>query len=565
MSVAVACSVGEPAAGPPTTGDPNPNGKPPGEACSMPAECRTGVCVLTSCQPSGSTDGVKNGDETDVDCGGAAAPKCEADKACAANDDCKSGLCIDFRCTAEGNAHDGEQNGDETDVDCGGPGALVPRCVDGEKCALDADCTSTKCFRGFCRPTTVDDGILNGDETDVDCGGTNPQKCATDRTCVVSDDCQSRICTEARTCKAPAYDDGVANGDETGVDCGGPAAIPRCGVGQGCKVHGDCTTNACAFDDTCAIAPSCTQLAGGQTCGSIETMEKQHDCCERAAVGSFTVDKYLITAGRMRAFVTRLDGRIRDFAASLPPSRWNPAWTAELPNSIDGVPGDPGNVNTQLGPFYGKRSCQSGSSNGHTYWTPLVYGDDKEDFSQDVLDTKALNCVPWYMAAALCAFDGGHLLTARELSAAYTNNGTTTYPWGARGTYTTGAANPYAVQFWSYGTPTPPPGVRREGEDFLDIAYYIAPPGRRPLGYSAAGVADLVGNLLEWVGDQPSQFVWKGSWENHAAEADGIKAPTNNDPYMDARPPMNLPWRWSVDVSQIEPNGYYGIGARCGY
>lgn len=48
---------------------------------------------------------------------------------------------------------------------------------------------------------TCDDGIQNGDETGVDCGGS----------------CEPCVAT-------PTCDDGIQNGDETGVDCGGSCA-----------------------------------------------------------------------------------------------------------------------------------------------------------------------------------------------------------------------------------------------------------------------------------------------------------------------------------------------------
>lgn len=41
---------------------------------------------------------------------------------------------------------------------------------------------------------TCRDGVKNGTETDVDCGGTCP-RCATGRTCSVANDCQSGTCT----------------------------------------------------------------------------------------------------------------------------------------------------------------------------------------------------------------------------------------------------------------------------------------------------------------------------------------------------------------------------------
>jgi formylglycine-generating enzyme required for sulfatase activity len=464
----------------PTIGDPNPDGKAPGSGCVTGNDCRTGVCLDAVCQAASSADGVKNGDESDIDCGGAASPKCPDGKVCATDANCASGACKRYVCS-------------------GGAGGVAPGPAAQNKSADPP-----------------------------------PGK----------------------------FDDGIKNGTETDVDCGGPAQGPRCAVGKACKTHTDCESNGCTFDGKCAQRASCTQLEGGQTCGPNDVMTKQNDCCESAAVGQHKVDKYLVTAGRMRAFITRLDGKLRDWAAKLPADRWNQAHTAELPNSIDGTPGQADNVNTQLGPFFNKRSCETGYHTGHTYWTPAAYG-DKKDFSKEVLDTKALNCVPWSMLAALCVFDGGHLVTEAELQAAYTNNGTTTYPWGARGAYTTTAQNDYAVQEYSYVTAGNAP---KNADGFFDIAANIAPPGRRPAGYSATGHADLVGNLLEWVSDRDRQFIWKGSFESHAYEADKSEAPINNDPYMSRNPKNNQPWLWNVVAAQDNnPNGYYAIGGRCAY
>ncbi|MBX3264724.1 MAG: SUMF1/EgtB/PvdO family nonheme iron enzyme [Labilithrix sp.] len=556
-----ACTTGadDPAATPPVIGDPNPDGKPPGESCATGDDCRTGVCTGGTCQTATNTDGVRNGDETDVDCGGSGGPPCDAGKSCLADGDCAGGVCVDFTC------------GGATGAGCGGAGAL-PRCADGEPCAAGADCASGVCVGGACRPPGPSDGVKNGGETDVDCGGAHPDPCADGKGCLTGDDCESRVCAGAtKTCSAPTYDDKVKNGAETDVDCGGPGAPKKCAAGLTCVDHGDCASDGCGYDKKCAMGASCTQLEGGQTCGPNEGLAKQADCCSRAKVGAYEIDKYLVTAGRMRAFLTRHDGKVRDWAATLPANTWNQAWTASLPNSVDGAPGDGNNANTQLGPYYGKRSCETGYHTGHTFWTPPEYGDTK-DFPRNVLDTKALNCVPWWLLAALCVFDGGHLLTEAELRAAYTNGGTTAYPWGARGTYTTGAQNAYAVGYYSYATPNPPPNAAFDVNGYKDVAFYVAPPGRRPAGNNATGHADLVGNLLEWVGDSERQFVWNGSFERHSREADTIQAPIDEDPYMarDPRPGRdNRPWTWP-DVVAGAPdsgnvNGYYAIGGRCGY
>jgi hypothetical protein len=49
--------------------------------------------------PPTCTDGLKNGDETDVDCGGSC-PRCAIGRACTGNNDCLGALCIASTCQA---------------------------------------------------------------------------------------------------------------------------------------------------------------------------------------------------------------------------------------------------------------------------------------------------------------------------------------------------------------------------------------------------------------------------------------------------------------------------------
>ena len=121
------------------------------------------IASRTCTSPCGSgptcTDGIQNGQETGVDCGGPDCPPCDPTPTCT----------------------DGIQNGQETGIDCGGP-----------------DCPP-------CDPTpTCTDGIQNGQETGVDCGGPDCPPCDPTPTCT----------------------DGIQNGQETGVDCGGPDCPP---------------------------------------------------------------------------------------------------------------------------------------------------------------------------------------------------------------------------------------------------------------------------------------------------------------------------------------------------
>ncbi len=106
------------------------------------------------------TDGIQNGQETGIDCGGPTCPPCAAAPTCT----------------------DGIKNGQETGIDCGGP--TCPPCPTTPTCT---------------------DGIKNGQETGIDCGGPTCPPCPTTPTCT----------------------DGIQNGQETGIDCGGPTC-PQC-------------------------------------------------------------------------------------------------------------------------------------------------------------------------------------------------------------------------------------------------------------------------------------------------------------------------------------------------
>ncbi|MBC6995599.1 cohesin domain-containing protein [Neolewinella lacunae] len=136
------------------------------------------------------SDGIRNGNETGVDCGGSCPP-----------------------CTPTPTCTDGIRNGNETGIDCGG--SCPP-----------------------CTPTpTCTDGIRNGNETGIDCGGSCPP------------------CTTTPTCS-----DGIQNGTETGIDCGGSCA--PCATTGGPDTNCGMGTNnfSLCLGDACGIAQ------GGQAC-----------------------------------------------------------------------------------------------------------------------------------------------------------------------------------------------------------------------------------------------------------------------------------------------------------
>jgi Thrombospondin C-terminal region len=237
-----------------------------GQGCEVDDDCASAECGagMTCEDPPTCTDGILDGDETDVDCGGSC-PPCNDGEMCLEGPDCVSNVCDEGICNSP-TCDDGVHNGDETDVDCGGS---CPPCENGELCNEGADCQSGMCADGTCVGPSCRDGVLNGDETDVDCGGPDCDPCDDGETCEMDSDCSSQICnTKTNTCIAPSCTDGIINGDETDLDCGG-ACGATCDPGEGCIVGMDCLSFGCdAGSNTCndylsvVAAPSCSNFAG---------------------------------------------------------------------------------------------------------------------------------------------------------------------------------------------------------------------------------------------------------------------------------------------------------------
>jgi hypothetical protein len=144
------------------------------------------------------------------------------------------------------------KDGDETDVDCGGP-ACNP-CPNGGACALEGDCASGVCLNSVCQAATCTDSVWNGTETDVDCGGgSNCDRCASGKACQASDgsDCDSKVC-EQGVCKAPSCKDTKVNGSETDVDCGG-SDCDGCQQGKACSTVVDCTEGLTCLNNACSL------------------------------------------------------------------------------------------------------------------------------------------------------------------------------------------------------------------------------------------------------------------------------------------------------------------------
>lgn len=494
-----------------------------GRACAADADCRSRNCDRGVCSP-GAANGKRDGDETDVDCGGVGADACAVGKGCAVDGDCVSASCNIVACV-EATHDDGRKNGDETGVDCGGPTA--PACGVGQSCAVATDCASVNCTAKTCVSASANNGVKDGDETDVDCGGTSGRTCGDTRICVKDADCTSLVCKptgpqQTLRCAAPTNSDGRKNGTETDIDCGGQSG-KKCPTTKACVVNSDCVSDGCGYDGTCKEASSCTRHFGGDTCGSGEPGDpnaRHESCCAEVSIarpatagGAYKLDKYQVTAGRMRAALERTNGNLRAWVQANRPAWFSADNDAYLPtnwNEAYVLLGSSQVLGTSDG-----RGCFRNFGGGSTFWKPKagedLNGDIVSIHSQDELDPKVLNCVYPAMLAAVCAMDGKRLPTSAELFYAWSGGDTARkWPWGNVGNPPTTRndwGNIYATHQYNYKIPN------RNSPTNEDTAF-IPSPGRRPSGNGPFGHSDLVGTLFDYVmsGSYISQ---SGSFELH--------------------------------------------------
>jgi hypothetical protein len=162
-------------------------------------------CVVAACGSPTPVNSCQS-TETDVGCGGAC-PPCGLGRHCRVGADCASGICTGGICSnsAPSTCSDGRRDGSETDVDCGGP--VCPPCAAGRICLIPSDCVSgLTCTTNLCvapgATPSCSNGVRDGNESDVDCGG-SCAPCADGRTCRSGADCQSQTCSAANRCVEP--------------------------------------------------------------------------------------------------------------------------------------------------------------------------------------------------------------------------------------------------------------------------------------------------------------------------------------------------------------------------
>ena len=155
-------------------------------------------------------------------------------------------------------------------MDCGG--GACPKCADTKNCALAGDCLSGVCTAGVCQAPTCTDGVHNGTETAVDCGGL----CAPPTPWYLDKDNDGYGAGAAATaCAAPGPKYVTKKGDCADGD---PSAYPGAP-----EIWGDCVDQNCDGVDnsvgsgsdgdltvsgTTTLSPSSTTLAVSAIAGS---------------------------------------------------------------------------------------------------------------------------------------------------------------------------------------------------------------------------------------------------------------------------------------------------------
>lgn len=499
-----------------------------GAGCTDGTQCSSGSCTGGKCDPPPTKT-----------CGVGLPKTCGDGEACAQDLDCGSDYC-DGSCKPPPDAAHADQrrNAGETGVDCGG--AAPADCPVGERCKTSDDCLGLCNASGTCDAPSATDQKKNNDETDVDCGGPNAPKCAVDKACNGNTDCELLACT-ANKCVVPTETDGVQNGGESDIDCGGPGVMgggvtytpPRCKEGKTCAADGDCATGACSPANKCVVKSCDTaETAGITTCGAGEVGEAgaaHESCCKSLKLPTVNkrLDKYEITAGRFRSFLTAVGPNVRQWVATFiaaNPTHQLATMMSSYPVLKDLYPA------TKTGPlslvaymsidvdnYNGVRGCYNGAGNygANTYWMDKAdlaeYGIPERPQLRTVTDAKSLNCAPPLMFAAFCAWDGGELPMFSDLIDSW---GPNTYPWGANdigrpnynwcngydgtgGFHCQNAAIGDAGLFYEF-----PKNV----DWSLDFSPLIAGPGRFTMDASQLKVGadswmDLYANLVEYTGD----------------------------------------------------------------
>lgn len=212
------------------------------------------------------------------------------------------------------------------------------------------------------------------------------------------------------------------------------------------------------LDDACGASNEdcCTTLT---VPGTTSSFNRSNNALYPGTVDAFYLDKYEVSVGRYEKFIEAYSKGFRPELSDganpdIQGSGWQSAWDAKLP---------------------------SDATSGLDCYT------NYQTFSRTGSELYPINCVPWYMAFAFCAWDNARLPTELEWNyAAAGGSAQRAYPWGADSPDGSRAVYDFRAD-----------GSAAGESSSADVVVV----GTRPLGAARWGHLDLAGSLDEWVFD----------------------------------------------------------------
>ncbi|MEZ4309224.1 MAG: hypothetical protein R3F14_14400 [Polyangiaceae bacterium] len=248
------------------------------EACSLGMPLVTNAAAGAACQGIGTT--VCDGEGECV--------QCLTDGDCAAAE-----ICDELHQCVPNTCRDGMLNGGETDIDCGGP--CLATCEKGESCAAETDCATGFCADGVCCDSACDGectacagektGAADGTCANVKAGTDPDDECTPEP----GDECGNTdgLCSGKGSCNAAPAGTACTGGAGLLSECDG-AGECKAKKGQACGDGGECVTGFCVdgvcCDTACgALCQACSNAKKGNgadgTCASIAAGGEPDDEC----------------------------------------------------------------------------------------------------------------------------------------------------------------------------------------------------------------------------------------------------------------------------------------------
>jgi formylglycine-generating enzyme required for sulfatase activity len=279
------------------------------------------------------------------------------------------------------------------------------------------------------------------------------------------------LCAAGKCVECTALEAQCTPCEEGQADCN-PRQLRTCSDGvwlngsAACEDY--CADGACITPRSCNAGGSRTNNCDGASCCRSllvpgGTFKRDYDGGEYfnnpnfpAQISSFFLDKFEVTVGRMRAFVSSYDEikvALKDGDGKASHIEEDEGWSTS-----NDLPADKAALVAKL-------NCTD-----HTW-------------ADDVLTNNYLpiNCVPFYVAYAFCIWDGGRLPTNAEWNfAASGGDEYRVYPWKA---------------------PADGPPISEDHAYYANVDGLPTLVGSTPSGNGRWGQADLAGNVYEWALD----------------------------------------------------------------